>query len=98
MPTRNSAKRERGVTGKQLALARDLAQRWKLDLPEGRESDLAVIRAFLDAFALASDNPFEQVLRRLRNARQLAWDGLTAEEIARKLELPGCLGPVLHAY
>ncbi len=98
MPTRSSRKRPSAVTAKQLALARELARRWKLDLSKEHEGDLAFLRAFLDAFALSADNPFEQVLRRLRNARQLAWDGLTGEEIARKLELPACLGAVLHAY
>jgi hypothetical protein len=86
-------------TAKQIELARELARRWHLVLPEGSMQDLTFVRAFLDVFALdGRRNPPEQVLRRLRNARQLAWDGVVAEEIARKLDLPPCLGPMLHAY
>jgi len=97
MPTRKGKNPAEGVTPKQLALARELARRWHLDLPLSRESDLAFIRAFLDAFALSSDNPFEAVLRTLRNARQLAGDGIAGDEIARKLMLPVCLAPVLES-
>lgn len=86
-------------TAKELELTRELARRWRLDLPAGYAQDLQFVRGFLDVFALdGRRNTPEQVLRRLRNARQLAWDGLSAEEIARKLDVPGCLGPVLQVY
>src|SRR5256885_16263556 len=84
-------------TAKELALLHELAARWRLGLPEGCESDLRLVRAVLDAFALSPSNSFEQILRRLRNARPLAWDGLGGGEIAIKLELPECLRSVLHA-
>lgn len=86
-------------TAKELELAVELARRWRLALPAGYARDLAFIRAFLDVFALdGRRNPPEQVLRRLRNARQLAWDGVGADDIARKLDVLPCLGPLLHAY
>jgi hypothetical protein len=86
-------------TAKELALAAELAARWRLTLPEAYERDLPFVRTFLSVFALdRATNPPELVLRRLRNARQFAWDGLGPEEIARKLELPDCLGPILHHY
>ncbi len=86
-------------TAKEIALAGELAQRWRLDLAKDWRSDLPLVRAFLTFFALdRRDNPPEQILRRLRVARQLAWDGATGMEIARKLDVPECLGPVLHAY
>src|ERR1041385_3224660 len=86
-------------TAKELALVRELSRRWRLSLPRAYERDLPFVRAFLSVFALdRSTNPPELVLRRLRNGRQFAWDGLDADEIARKLELPECLGPILHQY
>ncbi|HEX9465944.1 MAG TPA: hypothetical protein VGB82_25370 [Alphaproteobacteria bacterium] len=100
-PVRRSERADGGLlpTTKELELAAELARRWRLDLPAGYAQDLQFVRGFLDVFALdGRRNPPEQVLRRLRNARQLAWDGMSAEEIARKLDLPGCLGPVLQAY
>jgi hypothetical protein len=104
-PRRRLVKRQQEASGavlptaKELALARELATRWRLTLPPAFESDLPFVRAFLSVFALdRATNPPELVLRRLRNARQFAWDGLGPEEIVRKLELPDCLGPILHAY
>jgi hypothetical protein len=86
-------------TAKEVALAGELAERWRLDLAKDWRNDLSFVRAFLTVFALdRRENPPEQVLRRLRVARQLAWDGATGTEIARKLDVPECLGPVLHAY
>ena len=85
-------------TAKEVALVRELEARWRLELPQGYARDLPFVRGFLDVFALGADNPPEQVLRRLRNARQLAWDGLVGVEIARKLGVPEQLGAVLHAY
>jgi hypothetical protein len=86
-------------TAKELALAREVATRWRLSLPATHASDLPFVRAFLSVFALdRSTNPPELVLRRLRNARQLAWDGVGPEEMSHKLDLPDCLGPILHRY
>ena len=90
---------EGAATARQVELTKELARRWRLNLPAGYTQNLPFVRAFLDAFALdGRRNPPDQVLRRLRNARQLAWDGLTPDEIARKLDVPACLGAVLHAY
>jgi len=86
-------------TAKELDLLRELGRRWGIDLPSGYRQDLAFVRAFLDVFAFdGARNPREQIVRRLRNARQLAWDGVAGEDIARKLDVPLCLGPVLRAY
>jgi len=86
-------------TARELDLVRELGRRWGLDLPAGYRQDLALVRAFLDVFALDGQrNTREQILRRLRNARQLAWDGVAAADVARKLDVPECLGPLLHAY
>jgi hypothetical protein len=104
-PRRRSVKRAQTASGailptvKELALVRELATRLKLALPDTYEHDLPFVRAFLSVFALdRATNPPELVLRRLRNARQLAWDGLAPDEVASKLELPVCLGPILHRY
>ncbi len=86
-------------TAKELDLLRELGRRWGIDLPAGYRQDLRFVRAFLDVFAFdGQHNTREQILRRLRSARQLAWDGVAAEDIARKLDVPPCLGPVLRAY
>src|SRR5437762_919880 len=100
-PRRRTVKRQQHTSGadlptaKELTLARELATRWRLTLPKAYEGDLPFVRALLSVFALdRSTNPPELVLRRLRNARQLAWDGIGPEEIARKLDVPACLGLV----
>jgi len=86
-------------TAKELDLVRELGRRWGLELPSGYRQNLPFVRAFLDVFAFDGErNPRDQIVRRLRNARQLAWDGVAGEDIARKLDVPACLGPVLRAY
>jgi hypothetical protein len=98
-------KKEAPVTGvaapttAQVALMGELARRWRFDLPRGYTRDLDFVRAFLDVFALdRKRNPPEQVLRRLRVARAMAFDGATAEEIVRKLDVPACLASVIYDY
>jgi hypothetical protein len=88
-----------GATRKQLETVAAIARERRLELPAAYERDVAFIRAFLDALAI--DRPRrlpEDILRLLNGVRALVEAGLTADELARKLDVPVALGAVLHAY
>lgn len=74
-------------TAAQVALARTVAARHEIDLPEGVTGDGAWMRAFLDVFAYDPETE-EGVFRRVRNLIQWAREGRTPAEMAHKLGLP----------
>lgn len=75
-----------GPSYQQLGLARLVADRHGLTLPDGYEDDGPWIRRFLDVFAFDPATELD-VFRRVANLIQWAREGREPGEMARKLEI-----------
>ena len=73
-------------TDAQIDLARTVATRHAVRLPQGFESDVGWTRRFLDVFAFDPETELD-VYRRIRNIEQWCREGRTPAEMARKLDL-----------
>jgi|tagenome__1003787_1003787.scaffolds.fasta_scaffold20323974_2 hypothetical protein len=73
-------------TDAQIDLARVLAVRHEVSLPEGFEGDAVWTRNFLDSFAFDT-NTEQDIYRRIRNIMQWCREVRAPEEMARKLDI-----------